>query len=106
MTPLDGAIAAVAKAQHYALSDSTAPNAYIRRQDGWALMAYDVPAVMVTSAYGDIARLERFFATDYHKPADVVKPTIELGGMALDVAFHVELVKYLADPRRYAAPRS
>jgi hypothetical protein len=103
MTGLEPAIAAVARAQHRKLSDSTAPNAYIRRQDGWALMRHDVPAVMVTSAYGEIPRLEHFFDTDYHRPSDVVKPGIELGGAAEDVAFHVALVRYCADLRSFPA---
>lgn len=106
MTALDTGIAAVAREQKRKLLASDAPNQYIRRQDGWALMAHDLPAVMVTSAYGDLARLERFFETDYHRPADVVKPELELGGAAEDVAFHVALVQYFADPLRYAGPVS
>jgi hypothetical protein len=101
LTPLDAGIAAVARATGRKLSDSAAANTYIRRQDGWALMRHDLPAVMVTSAYGDVARLERFFDTDYHRPGDVVKPSIELGGAAEDVLFHVALVRWFADPRRY-----
>ena len=101
MTGLDASIAQVAREQHHALSDSTAPNQYIRRQDGWALMSHDVPAVMVTTAYGDISRLEHYFDTDYHRPLDVVKPSLELGGAAEDVLFHVALVTYFADMRRY-----
>lgn len=101
MTRLDAAIAEVAREQGRKLSDSTAPNAYIRRQDGWALMQHDLPAVMVTSAYGDTSRLERFFDTDYHRPSDVVKPGIELGGAADDVLFHVALARYLADSRHW-----
>ncbi|WP_320076614.1 M20/M25/M40 family metallo-hydrolase [Novosphingobium ovatum] len=104
MTPLDAAIAAVARQQKRKLSESTAPNQYIRRQDGWALINHDVPAVMVTSAYGNIALLETFFDTDYHRPQDVVKPGIELGGAAQDVLFHVALIQYFADMRRYVRP--
>lgn len=104
LTPLDAGIALVAREQHRKLSDSTAPNTYIRRQDGWALMRHDVPAVMVTSAYGEVARLEHFFDTDYHRPSDVVKPGIELGGAAEDVLFHVALVRWFGDPHRYQRP--
>jgi Zn-dependent M28 family amino/carboxypeptidase len=104
MTPLDTGIVAVAREQRRKLSDSDAPNQYIKRQDGWALMAHDLPAVMVTSAYGDFARLERYFETDYHRPADVVKADLELGGAAEDVAFHVALVQYFADTFRYPGP--
>ncbi len=101
MTPLGPGIAAVAREQHRRLLDSAAPNAYIRRQDGWALMRHDVPAVMVTSAYGEIARLEHFFDTDYHRPSDVMKPSIELGGAAEDVTFNAALVRWFADPRKF-----
>ncbi len=101
MTPLDNGIATVAREQKRKLSDSTAPNLYIKRQDGWALMAHDLPAVMVTSAYGEIARLENFFGNGYHNAADVVGPELELGGAAEDVAFHVALVQYFADTLRY-----
>jgi len=104
LTPLDPGIAAVARATGRKLSDSAAPNTYIRRQDGWALMRHDLPAVMVTSAYGEVARLEKFFDTDYHRPGDVVKPSIELGGAAEDVLFHVALTRWFADPRRYPSP--
>ena len=68
-------------------------------------MRHDVPAVMVTSAYGEVARLERFFDTDYHRPSDILKPQVELGGAAEDVLFHVALVRWFADPRRWPGTR-
>ena len=99
-TRLDAQIAAVAKAQKRKLVQGDAANAYIRRQDGWALTQHDVPTVLVSSAYGDIARIERFFEGDYHRPSDGVKPTLELGGAAEDVAFHVALVRWFGDVRK------
>jgi len=101
LTSLDTGIANVAREQRRKLDLGEGPNRYIRRQDGWALLGHDVPTVMVTSAYGDLARLERFFDGDYHRPGDVVKPGLELGGAAEDVAFHVALVQYFADNGRY-----
>ncbi len=103
LTPLDPQIAAVAKAQKRKLVPGDEASAYLRRQDGWALLQHDVPAVMVTSAYGNLALLERFFDTDYHRPSDVVKPGIELGGAAEDVAFLVALGRWFADSRRMPA---
>ncbi len=100
MTRLDAQIAAVARAQKRKLAEGTAANAYVRRQDGWALLQHDVPAVLVSSAYGDIARIERFFDSDYHRPSDGVKPGLELGGAAEDVAFHVALVRWFGDVKR------
>lgn len=103
MTGLEKGIVQVTHALGRHLSDSTAPNAYIGRQDGWVLLHHDVPTVMVTSAYGEISRLEHFFDTDYHRPSDVVKPGIELGGAAEDVALHVALVHWFADAHTYSA---
>ncbi len=103
MTGLEKGIVQVTRALGRRLSDSTAPNAYIGRQDGWVLLHHDVPTVMITSAYGEIGRLEHFFDTDYHRPSDVVKPGIELGGAAEDVALHVALVHWFADAHGYPA---
>jgi hypothetical protein len=100
MTRLDPQIAAVAKQQRRKLVDGDAANAYVRRQDGWALQQHDIPAVMVTSAYGDLTRLEKFFDGNYHRPSDDLKQPIELGGAAEDVAFHVALARWFADTRR------
>ncbi len=100
MTRLDPQIVAVARAQRRKLSDSDAPNAYVRRQDGWALLEHDVPTVLVSTAYGDLPRLERFFDIDYHRPGDRVKPGIELGGAAEDVSFLVALGRWFGDVRR------
>lgn len=103
-TGLDGIIAEVARREKRGLSNSDAGNAYVRRQDGWALLQHDIPAVMVTSAYGDIARIEQFFDGDYHRPGDRVKPGLELGGAAQDVAFYVALGRWFGDARRVPAP--
>lgn len=103
MTPLDDRIAAVARAQKRKIDMGTAANAYVRRQDGWALLQHDVPALLVSSAYGNIATIERFFESDYHRPGDGVKPGIELGGAAEDVAFHVALGRWFADLRKVPA---
>lgn len=103
MTPLDQQIAAVAKAQKKKLAADDAANAYVRRQDGWALLQYDVPAVMVSSSWSDSARLERFMETDYHRSSDKVKPGLELGGAADDVLFLTALTRWFADPKRVPA---
>jgi len=105
MTRLDPQIAAAAKANRRKLLEDDAANQYVKRQDGWALLQHDVPAVMVTTAYGDLKRLEGFFESDYHRPSDVVKPGLELGGAAEDVAFLVQLGRWFADVRRVPVPR-
>ena len=105
LTPLDPGILAVAKAQKRKVVDGQAANAYIRRQDGWALLQHDVPTVMVSSSWSDLARVERFFDTDYHRPGDQVKAGLDLSGTAEDVAFHVALVRHFADLKK-VPPRS
>lgn len=100
MTNLDPQIVRVAKAQKRKLVEGEAANAYVRRQDGWALLQHDVPAVMVSTAYSDVTRVERFFEGDYHRPGDQLSRGIELGGAAEDVAFHVALVRWFADLKR------
>ncbi len=100
MTPLDAVIARVAKAEKFKLVEGDAANAYVRRQDGWALMQHDIPTVMVSTAYADLARVESFFDGDYHRPGDQLKPGIEFGGAAEDVMFHVAVVRWLADLKK------
>ena len=104
MTPLDAAIAAVARRERRTIVQNDEANAYVKRQDGWALMQHDIPAVLVSSAYGEIARMQAFFDGDYHRPSDDLSKPIELGGAAEDVAFHVALGRWFADARRVAAP--
>lgn len=104
MTKLDTTIAAVAKREKRKLVDGEAANAYVKRQDGWALLQHDIPTVMVTSAYADLKKMEAFFEGDYHRPSDDLKRPIELGAAAEDVLFHVALVRWFADARRVPSP--
>ncbi|HEX4848470.1 MAG TPA: M28 family peptidase [Novosphingobium sp.] len=100
MTPLDPHIAAYAKSAKKKLADGDAANAYVRRQDGWALMKYDVPAVMISSSWSDIAVVERFMEGDYHRPGDQLSRGIELGGAADDVEFLLGLTRWFGDAKR------
>ena len=100
LTGLDPQIAAVAKQQNKQLVLDEKANAYVRRQDGWALLQHDVPAVMVSTSWSDLTVVERFFETDYHRPSDVVKPGIVLGGAADDVEFLSALVRWFGDPKK------
>ena len=77
-----------------------AANAFVKRQDGWALLQHDIPAVMVTTAYGDLGRMQRFFDGHYHQPGDDLAQGIELGGAADDVRFLTALTRWFSDPRR------
>lgn len=102
MTGLDATIEEVAKREHRKIVENDEANEYVRRQDGWALLQHDVPTVMVTSAYGDLDRMRKFFDTDYHRPSDDLGRPIELGGAAQDVPFYVALVRWFADPARFS----
>ncbi|SFG31788.1 Peptidase family M28 [Novosphingobium sp. CF614] len=103
MTGLDADIARVAKAERVKLRDSDEANEYVKRQDGWALLQHDIPAVMVTTAYGDMDRMRAFFDSDYHRPSDdlahLSRP-LQLGGVVEDVKMLTALGRWFADPRR------
>ncbi|WP_296678970.1 M20/M25/M40 family metallo-hydrolase [Novosphingobium sp.] len=103
MTPLDVQIAAVARQQKRKIAPGNAANAFVKRQDGWALMQHDVPAVMISSSWSDLGRVERFMNGDYHRPTDRVKPDLELGGAADDVDFHVALARWFGDLKKVPA---
>jgi len=103
MTDLDDSISGVLKAIHRRQVSGNAANAYVRRQDGWAFIQHDVPAVMVSSAYSDPVRLEKFMDERYHRPTDVPEK-VEYGGMADDVLLQVELARFFADAHRFAGP--
>jgi hypothetical protein len=104
MTKLDPIIEEVARHEKRKIVANDDANVYAKRQDGWALLQHDVPAVMVESAYGDLPRLEHFFNTDYHRPSDDLKHPIELGGAAEDVDFYVALANWFGDIRKVPAP--
>lgn len=100
LTPLDPQIEAYAKFAKRRIAPGNAAAPYAHRQDGWALLKYGVPAVMISSSWSDIALVEAFMDSDYHRPGDKVSRGLVLGGAADDVEFHVGLVRWFADPRR------
>lgn len=104
MTSLDDQIGVVAKREKRRIVEGDEANEYVKRQDGWALLHHDIPAVMVTSAYGEIERVEAFFEGDYHRPDDDLKQEIELGGAAEDVEFHIALVRWFAEEEHFPRP--
>ncbi len=106
LTPLDPLIGDVVRRMNRKLAPGDGPNAYIKRQDSWILMKHDVPAVMVSSSYGDMERVERFMEDTYHRPLDQAGAGINYAGMAEDVALQVELVRAFADTKRYPARES
>lgn len=106
MTPLDPYVAAVAKAEKRKIAEGDAGNAYVKRQDGWALMQHDVPALMISSSWSDVALVEKFMDSDYHRPGDQVSRGLELGGAADDVEFLTAVGRWFADPRKVPFARN
>ena len=100
LTALDPLIAEIVRASGRRFGDETLARRFVRRQDGWALLQRDVPAVAVTSAFAQAAPLERYLAAHYHQPSDEAEG-IELGGAAEDLVLHLALVRHFADAAAY-----
>jgi hypothetical protein len=100
MTGLDAEIEKVAKAERMTILPGDAANAFVKRQDGWALLQHDIPAVMVATAYGKLDRMRSFFDANYHRPSDDLAHGIELGGAADDVRILTALTRWFGDRRR------
>ena len=106
LTALDDDIAKAAKALKLRIAPSPAAESFLRRQDGWALLQHDVPAVMVGSNYSDPGRVERFMDEIYHRPADEYAPTLDLSGAAQEVRLQAALVRWFAGTKTYPTPRA
>lgn len=106
MTGLDATIAKVAKAERFKIVNNDEVNDYVRRQDAWALAQHDIPAVLVSTAYGDMNRMRAFFDGDYHRPSDdlvhLAHP-LELGGAVDDVKLLSALGRWFGDLRKVPA---
>ncbi|QDM40139.1 M20/M25/M40 family metallo-hydrolase [Altererythrobacter sp. TH136] len=100
LTRLDPGILQVIAQMGRSESDERLAQDYVRRQDGWALLQRDVPAVSVTSAFALPGPLGRYTAEHYHQPSD--EPAgVELGGAADDLLLTAALVRHFADPARW-----
>jgi hypothetical protein len=82
-----------------------AADAFLRRQDGWALAQAGVPAVMVGGSFADMASLQAFLGGSYHGPDDEARASLPLDGAAEDADLVVALARRLADPSLYSRPR-
>lgn len=100
-TDLDDDIENVARKLRRKIEPSTDANAFLQRQDGWALTEKNVPALMVGGSFADLGKLDAFLKSDYHGPEDEVRDGIQLGGAAEDADLHVELGRYFADTRKF-----
>jgi Zn-dependent M28 family amino/carboxypeptidase len=102
-TPLDPIIDQTARELGRAVDSDLEANAFIQRQDGYALTRAGVPTVMVGGSFSDLGKLGTFLSGPYHKPEDDLSRPIELGGAAEDTALTIALVRKLADPKVYSA---
>ncbi len=100
-TPLDAAVESVAKKAGRSIESSTDANAFIQRQDGWALAQKGVPSLMVGGSFADLDLLQKFLGSAYHGPDDELTDKTELGGAAEDAELHIALGRYFADVRKY-----
>lgn len=100
-TDLDPIIEKVATDLGRGIESSTDANAFIRRQDGWALASKGVPALMVGGSFADLDLLGKFLSGDYHGPNDEYSETTELGGAAEDAVLHLRLAEYFANIATY-----
>lgn len=98
---LDEIVDQVAQAMGRTVDADTEANAFIRRQDGWALGAKGVKSIMAGGSFSDMTLLEAFLSTVYHQPDDELTDATPLGGAADDANLHVELVRHFADVAKY-----
>jgi hypothetical protein len=105
-TPLDAMVETVAKKTGRAIEGSTDANAFIQRQDGWALTQKGVPALMVGGSFADLNLMQTFLGSDYHGPNDELTDSTELGGAAEDADLHIALGRHFADTRKYKSKKA
>ncbi|HEY0594720.1 M28 family peptidase [Sphingopyxis sp.] len=84
------------------MDDDGEADAFIQRQDGWALGAKGVTSLMVGGSFSDMKLLEAFLGSDYHTAADNFSDKIPLGGAAEDADLHVALGRAFADTKRWS----
>ncbi|WP_164114363.1 M28 family peptidase [Sphingorhabdus sp. Alg239-R122] len=102
-TSLDPAIEYVARKLGRDIESSKDANAFIRRQDGWALAAKGVPSLMVGGSFADMELLQKFLGSVYHGPEDEAVAGMELGGAAQDTDLHIALARHFANFETYSA---
>ncbi|MGR4889849.1 M28 family peptidase [Sphingopyxis sp. LARHCG72] len=84
------------------LDEDGEADAFIQRQDGWALGAKGVTSLMVGGSFSDMKLLEAFLGSDYHTAADNFSDKIPLGGAAEDADLHVALGRAFADTKAWS----
>ena len=105
LTPLDADISRVARSLKLRLEPSAAADGFLRRQDGWALLQHDIPAVMVSSSYADADRLARFMDSAYHRPGDELRTDTDLSGAVEATRVQTALARWFANVRSFPERR-
>lgn len=98
----DAVIRDVATRLGRTIDDDGEADAFVQRQDGWALGAKGVVSLMAGGSFSDMKLLEAFLAADYHGPADELTDKTELGGAAEDADLHVALGRVFADTKAWS----
>lgn len=100
-TPLDPLVDETTRELGREVDSDVEANAFVERQDGWALTRAGIPTVMVGGSFADLKVLNAFLSGAYHQPEDDLVRNVELGGAAEDTALMIALGRKLADPARY-----
>ena len=100
VTPLDSIVLDTLAVQKRNLGNRILAQQFIRRQDSWAFLEAEVPAVVVSTNLGSQESLDSFLNHRYHQASDDVE-AIELGGAIDDVVFNQLLLKRLASTAEY-----
>ena len=79
-------------------------DAFVERQDGWALARAGVPAIMVGGSFSNMELLNAFLVGPYHGPTTRSTAGLMLDGAAEDANLLVALGRRLADPADYQRP--
>lgn len=74
----------------------------VERQDGWALVRNNIPAMMAGGSFSDMRLLAAFLNGAYHGPDDEATPSLELAGAAEDANLLVALARAFADRSGYS----
>ena len=93
-TNLDADIDAITRSLGREPETGLDSNVMVNRQDGWALKARGVPALMVSGSFADMKKLMAYLEGDYHQPEDQPGDKIILSGAAEDADLHVAIGKH------------
>lgn len=105
LTPFDDVIAQEVAKSGRAMGNPDFASRYLKRQDGYALLRADVPAVMIGGTFGGSEALDRYTTERYHLPGDEVGG-VELGGATQDLLLHLTLIRRLGNVATYPAVKA